>query len=124
LKRPYAAWALGALFIAAGINHFANARPYEQIVPPGFPNPAALVAISGAAEIAGGVGMFVPQLRTPAAFGLIALLVAVFPANLNMALHPAPFASVAPAWVWWARLPLQPLLMWGVSAARRSHPRG
>jgi uncharacterized membrane protein len=120
MKRPLLAYGLGALFIAAGINHFVNPKTYRPIVPPGFPSPAALVAISGVAEAAGGVGLFVPALRAPAAYGLIALLVAVFPANLNMALRPEAFAAVAPAWVWWARLPLQPLMMWAVFAARRS----
>lgn len=95
-------------FIAAGLNHFRNPLFYQRIIPPGFPAPGLLVALSGVAEILGGVGLLVGPLRRSAGWGLIALLVAVFPANLYMALAPGKFADMhLPAWVFWARLPLQ-----------------
>ena len=109
-------------FIAAGANHFVKPGFYRQIVPPGFSAPAALVAISGVAEIAGGAGLLVRPLRRLAGFGLIALLIAVFPANIYMALAPrrAP-ASNFPEWALWLRLPIQALIgawVWYVAIDR------
>ncbi len=110
------------LFVAAGLNHFRNPQFYRRIVPPFFPAPAALVAISGIAEIAGGIGLLVPRLRRTAGWGLIALLVAVFPANIYMALAANRFAEVrVPHWVLWLRLPLQGVFIawvWYVSIRR------
>jgi uncharacterized membrane protein len=104
---------LGAFFVAAGINHFAMPRYYRRIVPPGFGDPATVVAISGVAEIAGGVGALVPSTRRAAGWGLIALLAAVFPANVYMAVRPERFRDLrVPAVLLWLRLPLQPLMMW------------
>lgn len=103
----------GGLFVAAGINHFLVPRAYRSIVPPGFGDPERVVAISGVAEIAGGIGMLMPRTRRIAGFGLIALLLAVFPANLHMALNPDSFRRI-PRWALYARLPLQPLMILGV----------
>jgi uncharacterized membrane protein len=101
-----------AFFIGAGVNHFRNPGFYERIVPPTFPSPHALVAISGLAEIAGGLGLLIGPLRRWASWWLIALLVAVFPANLYMALEPGKFADLhLPAWTFWARLPLQAIFI-------------
>jgi len=103
--------ALAVFFIGAGVNHFVIPGTYKQIVPPGLGDPATLVRVSGVAEIAGGVGVLLSRTRRLAGFGLIALLAAVFPANLYMALNPAKFAKI-PVWALYARLPLQPLMMW------------
>lgn len=103
--------ALAVFFLGAGVNHFVSPGSYKQIVPPGLGDPDTLVRLSGIAEIAGGVGVLVPGTRRLAGFGLIALLVAVFPANLYMAGNPAKFAKI-PVWALYARLPLQPLMMW------------
>lgn len=104
-------WLLAGGVIYAGVRHFTNPAPFVSIVPPGLPAPAALVAVSGACEIAGGVGLLVSPLRRAAAWGLIALFVAVFPANVNMAINrDAPNFGFAP-WMLWARLPLQALLI-------------
>jgi uncharacterized membrane protein len=103
--------ALAGFFIGSGVNHFVIPDTYKQIVPPGWGDPALLVQISGVAEIAGGVGVLVPRTRRLSGFGLIALLAAVFPANLYMARNPAKFKKI-PAWALYARLPLQPLAMW------------
>ena len=110
---------LSAFFISAGVNHFVMPKPYEAIVPAGLKDDAGrLVAISGAAEIAGGVGVLVPATRKLAGLGLIALLAAVFPANLYMARNPERFKRI-PRWALYARLPLQPLMMrWAWQATR------
>jgi len=111
---------LAAFFIAAGVNHFAMPRPYEQIVPPRLKRDARrLVWASGVAEIAGGVGVLLPWTRRASGVGLIALLAAVFPANLHMAREPGRFRKI-PRWALYGRLPLQPLMMlWAWRATRR-----
>jgi uncharacterized membrane protein len=106
-------WVVGLFFIPAGVNHFLNPNPYVTMMPAWLPAHVALVQISGVAEILGGVGVLIPQTRRCAAWGLIALLVAVFPANLNVALHGWPGENI-PAWILWARLPFQPLMIWWI----------
>jgi uncharacterized membrane protein len=96
-------FALG--FIAAGANHFLHAPFYVRIMPPYLPFPAALVYLSGVCEIALGA-LLLTRWQSFAAWGLIALLIAVFPANLQMALHPRLYPQFAPALLW-LRLPLQ-----------------
>lgn len=112
--------ALGVAFMGAGINHFLMPRAYEAIVPPGLPGGAKrLVVVSGIAEIAGGAGVLMPRTQRAAGIGLIALLIAVFPANLHMARNPERFRRI-PRWALYARLPLQPLMMrWAWRATRR-----
>ena len=92
-------------FIVAGAFHFLKPELYLQIMPPYFPAPQLLVLLSGAAEMAGGFGLLTGRWRGMAGWGLIALLVAVFPANIYMLQHPGQF-HFAP-WILWARLPLQ-----------------
>ncbi|MDB6078650.1 MAG: DoxX family protein [Akkermansiaceae bacterium] len=101
---------LAIFFVVAGVNHFLRPGPYLAMMPPWLPWPVAMNQISGAAEIAGGLGILFPWKRRCAAWGLIALLVAVFPANLQVALHGWPGMHI-PAWILWARLPFQPLLI-------------
>jgi uncharacterized membrane protein len=110
---------LGAFFVGAGVNHFVMPRVYESIVPSSMRSQAGpLVAVSGVAEIAGGVGVLLPGTRRLAGLGLIALLAAVFPANLHMARNPEHYRRV-PRWALYARLPLQPLMMrWAWRATR------
>lgn len=110
---------LGVFFIQAGLNHFVIPGPYRRIVPPGIGDPATLVKLSGVAEVLGGVGVFVPATRRLSGLGLIALLAAIFPANLHMARNPEKFHKI-PRWALYARLPLQPLAMvWAWRATRR-----
>ncbi len=103
--------AMGLVYIGAGICHWTATRLFMAVVPDYLPAHRGLVLVSGVAEIAGGVGVLVPAARRPAAWGLILLLIAVFPANLWMAQHPERFRSV-PEWTLWARLPLQVVLIW------------
>ena len=100
----------GVLFILAGLNHFRQPQVYRAIMPPYLPWPSFLVALSGYAEIALGALALVPRWQRQAGWGLIALLVAIFPANLHMALHPERYSQI-PAWLLWLRLPLQALLI-------------
>ena len=94
--------------------HFVIPETYAKIVPPYLPAPMTLVYISGACEIAGGVGVFLPKFRQAAGWGLVALLIAVFPANVYMAtahmVHPV---------LAWGRLPLQAVLIWWVLRVTR-----
>jgi len=109
----------GVLFIAAGAVHFARPAMYEQIVPPQFGHAPALVAVSGIAEIAGGLGLIIPRTRRAAGIGLVVLLIAVWPANIFMAVEAKHFAAAAPAWILWARVPLQIALIWWVERVSR-----
>jgi uncharacterized membrane protein len=101
---------IAAIFVAGGAAHFAWPGMYEKIVPPYLGDKRRLVEVSGAFEILGGVGARVPGTRRAAGWGLIALLIAVFPANVYMATDAARFAAI-PRWALYARLPLQLLLI-------------
>ena len=103
--------AMGLIYIGAGITHWTATKLFVVIVPDYLPAHHQLVLLSGATEIAGGLGVLIPMTRRPAAWGLILLLVAVFPANLWMAQHAARYRPIAP-WMLWARLPLQVPLIW------------
>lgn len=105
--------AFGIFFILAGALHLLMPGFYEKIVPSYLPAPSALVLLSGVAEMVGGVGLLLPRFRRAAGIGLIVLLVAVFPANVEM-LRLARARGVS-AWAeaaLWLRLPLQALLIW------------
>jgi uncharacterized membrane protein len=105
---------LAAIFyVVAGALHFIKPVPYLRIMPPYVPWHAAMVRLSGAFEILGSFGLLLPATRRAAAWGLVALLIAVFPANVYMAVHPVETgaAGIAPV-LRWGRLPLQMLLIW------------
>ncbi len=113
----------GPVLVAAGVNHFVNPGFYLQIVPAGLPAPEALVYLSGAAEIGGALGTMHPRTRRAAGWFLIATLVAVYPANIYMALYPERFADLPPAALL-ARLPLQFLFIyWVWLATLKEDPR-
>lgn len=110
---------LGVGFVAAGIMHFVATTTYMRIVPPILPDPRLLVEVSGVAEVMGGAGVLLPQTQRAAAWGLVALLLAVWPANISMAMQHAQWPQL-PEWLLWARVPLQiPLLIWAWSYTRR-----
>lgn len=113
--RTFFRWLLAVFFVAAGANHFWLTEFYTHMMPPWLPRPTMLVYISGVAEILGGLGTLIPAARRAAGWGLIALLVAVFPANIHMALeHLSPPGMNLPVWLLWARLPFQVVLLAGV----------
>lgn len=94
--------------IAIGVTHFTSPSGFVRIVPSFLPAPLALVLISGFFEILGGVGLLIRRTHRPAAIGLIALFVAVFPANINMAVnHIQVGDSPVPEALLWLRLPFQ-----------------
>jgi uncharacterized membrane protein len=110
---------LAAFFVGSGVNHFVMPRAYEQIVPPSLQAEAGrVVEVSGVAEIAGGLAVLMPGTRRLAGPWLVALLAAIFPANLYMARTPERFPKL-PRWALYARLPLQPLMMWWAWRATR-----
>ena len=108
---------LAIFMIVAGTLHWVTPDPFVKIVPSFLPYPLALVYISGVFEILGGIGLLVPPVSQAAAWGLIALFIAVFPANINMAVNQIqmdgipdsdllrwgrlPFQSVLIVWAWW-----------------------
>ena len=111
-------WVMAAAYIAAGFNHLMNPAFYVAIIPPGLPNPEWLNVISGLAESVLGVFLLEPRVRFLAAWGIIALLVAVFPANVYVAMENVgvdgpgtgagmlnwvrlPFQAVFVLWAWW-----------------------
>ena len=113
----------GLIFVVAGALHFVSPETYERIMPPYLPLHRELVYLSGALEIAGGLGLLHERTRNAAGIGLILLLLAVWPANLQMLLDAR--AAGKPSWwptsLLWARMPLQVLLMvwvWRVSRPR------
>jgi uncharacterized membrane protein len=115
---------LAVLFVGAGVAHFVRPGPYVAIVPPILPAPELLVAVSGAAEIAGGLALLVPALRRAAGVGLVALLIAVYPANVYMATHDVPLDGLRlPWWGHAIRLPLQFVLIALVGWAAGLWPR-
>ena len=101
---------LALFFIGAGINHFIRTGFYLRMMPPYVPFHLAMVQLSGVAELALGLLLLIPRTAPLAAWGLIALLVAVFPANLQMALHPETFPEFNPVTLW-LRLPLQAVMI-------------
>lgn len=111
--KPWLKILLAIAMIAIGITHFTSPEGFVKIVPSYLPAPLLLVHVSGFFEILGGLGLLWPRVQTRAAWGLIALYVAVFPANVNMAIHhiqlddrmPVPDAAL------WLRLPLQLVLI-------------
>jgi uncharacterized membrane protein len=110
---------LGVTFLAAGALHFLRPRVYESIMPRYLPAQRELVYASGVAEMAGGAGVLAASTARPAGWWLIATLVAIFPANVEMAVHAERFPRI-PRPLLWARLPLQPLLIaWVWRAAVR-----
>jgi uncharacterized membrane protein len=116
--------ALAAFFTYTGTLHFLKPRFFEAIVPPAIESAKKeVVAVSGVAEIAGGLAVLHPATRRFGRLWLLALLVAIFPANIHMAVNPEQIRGLDmrkfPRWALWARLPLQPLAMLWVWQATR-----
>ena len=109
----------GPVFIAAGANHFRNPRFYRAIMPDYVPAHDELVVASGIAEMVGGAALLHPRTRRFGGWWLIATLIAVFPANVHMALHPERYKRFSPAALY-ARLPFQLVFIAWVRSAARS----
>lgn len=113
-------YVMGPLYVVAGILHFVVPELYVQIIPPFFPAPLALVYLSGVAEIAVGLGVLYPRTRRYAAWGTVALLLAIYPANIYMAtsgvvIQGMPGGGDPSELVRWGRLPLQGvLILWAL----------
>ena len=109
---------LATFFIYFGVDHFINPDFYLSIMPPSFPLHEEAVYISGFFEIVGGVGVLIPHFRKIAGWGLVVLLIAVYPANIYMAVTPAAFPDI-PVEMLYFRLVLQFLfLYWAYSVTR------
>lgn len=130
---PHESWPKRVLRIVAalamvwiGIKHFTSPAPFVRIVPSFLPAPLALVYISGFFEILGGIGILVARVHRAAAYGLVALYVAVFPANINMAVNHIQLdpGDQLPGWAMWLRLPFQGLFIaWVIWLSRTpKHP--
>ena len=119
--------ALVVVMVGIGALHFVAPGPFVAIVPAALPAPLALVYVSGVFEILGGLGLLWERSRRFAAWGLIALYIAVFPANVNMAVNEiAPLGEPVPEWALWARLPFQLVFVvwaWWVGASRSDAER-
>ncbi|MEO5915152.1 MAG: hypothetical protein ABIS50_13030 [Luteolibacter sp.] len=103
---------LAVFFTVAGVNHFISPGTYLPMMPDYLPWHLGLIYLSGAAEVLGGIGICFPKWRKLAGWGLIALLVAVFPANVQMLTHQVPLnGKIVPEWVLWVRLPLQAVMI-------------
>jgi uncharacterized membrane protein len=109
----------GPFFVFAGAMHFVIPRTYESIVPRYLPRRRELVYASGVAEIAGGAGVMHPRTRRVASWWSVATLIAVFPANVNMALNPDRYRVPGGTVALWLRLPVQILfVLWALAAGR------
>lgn len=103
---------LSILFVGAGVAHFVSPGGFLKIVPPQLPAPLFLVYLSGLFEVLGGVGIQLASTREVAGWGLILLLIAVFPANIYMAVAGIKIGGFpSEPWMAWARLPLQFVLI-------------
>ena len=115
---------MALLYLTVGVFHFATPEPFVEIMPSWLPMHRELVWLSGAAEIGLGLAVLPIATRRWAAWGLVLLLCAVFPANVNMALHEIPVGHAPPRWVAWGRLPLQAVLVaWAYWYTRGDTPR-
>ncbi len=110
LPRKASLFLLALFFVGAGTGHFTSTEFFLSIVPPYLPTHLALVYLSGVFELLGGLGLLLGATRRLAGYGLIALLLAVYPANVHMAMNPELFPDM-PAWGLYVRLPMQFLLI-------------
>ena len=110
IAKIFLKWLFGIVFVLAGINHFLNPQFYLRIMPPYLPCHLFLVYLSGVFEIALGALLLIPKFSRPIAWGLIVLLIAIFPANIYMAMNTELFPELNPLLIWF-RLPLQFLLI-------------
>ncbi len=106
------------VFVILGVMHFVKTDAYMKVMPPVIPFHLECVYLSGLAEIIGGIMILFQPTRRIAVYGLIALLIAVFPANIYMAMRPDLFPKI-PQWVLLLRLPFQPIFIYFVWKLRK-----
>lgn len=122
-------YVMAVFYVAAGANHLVSPTVYLPMMPPYLPAHRELIWLSGVAEVALGIAVLVPMLRQWAAWGLIALLIAIFPANLHIAMQDVPLFGRSEGFgIWnWVRLPLQAVLIawawWYTRNAVHAAPR-
>ncbi|MFT3768710.1 MAG: DoxX family membrane protein [Minicystis sp.] len=124
--RPALRVLLACAMVGVGIGHFVAPTPFVRIVPAWLPAPLLLVYASGLFEVLGGVGLLIPRVRRAAGIGLAALYLAVFPANVNMAVNQATIEGAAriPAALLWARLPFQAVFIaWALWVSKKDEER-
>ena len=121
IKRKIVLLSLAIFFIYFGIDHFINPDFYLSIMPPSFPLHHEAVYISGLFEIIGGMGLLIYRFRKIAGWGLFALLIAVYPANIYMAVTPSAFPNI-PIFILYLRLGLQFIfLYWAYTITCREY---
>lgn len=118
--RKFSLFGLSLFFIYFGIDHFINPEFYLSIMPPAFPLHVEAVYISGFFEILGGISVLIAPLRKIAGWGLVALLICVYPANIYMAITPEAFPEISIGLLYF-RLPLQFLFIYWAYSATRPH---
>ena len=118
--RKFSLFGLSLFFIYFGIDHFINPEFYLSIMPPAFPLHAEAVYISGFFEILGGISVLIAPLRKIAGWGLVALLICVYPANIYMAITPEAFPEISIGLLYF-RLPLQFLFIYWAYSVTRPH---
>ena len=118
--RKFSLFGLSLFFIYFGIDHFINPEFYLSIMPPAFPLHAEAVYISGFFEILGGISVLIAPLRKIAGWGLVALLICVYPANIYMAITPETFPEISIGLLYF-RLPLQFLFIYWAYSVTRPH---
>ena len=118
--RKFSLFGLSLFFIYFGIDHFINPEFYLSIMPPAFPLHVEAVYISGFFEILGGISVLIAPLRKIAGWGLVALLICVYPANIYMAITPEAFPEISIGLLY-LRLPLQFLFIYWAYSVTRPH---
>ncbi len=122
--KTVARWVLAIVFIGIGVMHFVSPADFVAIMPPYLPWHFELVILSGVFEVLGGIGLLVPnrpRLRQLVGWGIVALLVAVFPANVQHVMHPPPGFDLGPHG--WIRLPFQLVLIaWAIWVTKPTPP--
>ena len=118
--RKFSLFGLSLFFIYFGIDHFINPEFYLSIMPPAFPLHAEAVYISGFFEILGGMSVLIAPLRKIAGWGLVVLLICVYPANIYMAITPEAFPDISRVLLYF-RLQLQFLFIYLAYSVTRHH---
>lgn len=107
---PWHLYLMAGIYFLAGLNHFRKPKLYERIIPSYIPAPKLINYLSGAAEVILGIGLCMPEISTIAAWGIILLLIVIFPANVYMYMDPKASMRL-PRWLLLLRLPLQVVLI-------------